>query len=1237
MVPAKNYSGVMSPDAAGVPQYVPGRGWGVAGGCPQVGYDHRVPNGEDFWLNVAPWRVGFDAAGFADAQGEYYPPVAEWVRVRLRSLREGPPLPGGELFEDLQHQNDAWFRFKVRPEASAGDVHGAFRFELAFDHPATGEVNHWVERGFCYDFEVFSPIWRGIGADGAAGGWQHFRLPTVVPAMNLYRTEDGRPYRALFQLDAAELGRPTGTQPWKEVEIAQALPYTLEDRTDFWANELSVQQIPTVSIRQCVDLDGDGLPDHGGLATHPVYPESHGLVAWEITRTGSPARDVVLVTAGMHYEPPGNLVMEGFIREVLAHPEWLERLSFVFVPILNPDAYEWGVTHVAPYGNNALPGAPDTVCDLEGWTWQYDLERYGYGRLADPEARSLHAYFSNLTRQAGHRILAHLDLHADLCPHPNRWVDHEWQPPSIYGYIAYLEAQDRQRAEALVGLLAPSTGRPVPAWNQFSWPYYRSYETPAGWTSWAYAGAAHWESYFAHTAVPLHITFEYDELALYRAKGLAKPPWIETPVIEDHGGYAVDGYIDAVGRQVGGSDAYLFDRWGAELAQAVKRVFGPPKDLWEDWNTPANTNGWYQFTGGTVGSAIDWQAEGGVGNSAFAWSQLAGLEEWPPGLGLYYPLTAWAESHAIDLVSTPWVTVSIHAQPFAGGLAADLKGGSLRLFVGQWNADDEYAFYAFGGEDFRVGSGGWVRSTVGVSDRPEEWLLLQQPQPGKGRGIPLTSILPEPQQWGFVIIGAGSQPSGWLGFEDLRVTRRFGREGWNQPAAVNGWTRHTGALEEPPVAWSSTGGVADSGYAWTPLDELAEWVYTPGSRFPLAAYGGVRQQALHAVDLLERNVVTLSLNPACRVEGVPAPEADLKGGMLGFWVGRWTSETNHTFYRYLREPLLMGTGGWTGSRLTLTSHPVDWQLLSGVGPDRAAPLAEILADPQQWGIGLFGASTTPAGVLGFDRLSVVSQGHNWDREHDRDAWRYFGGADPGEPPVWHGQGGWGGSGYVACPLDALRSWEPTGSQRYYPLYTLAERQPVNLREMPAVRVALNRVPTGGPPADLRGMLTFFVGRWNDDARYAFYFFKQPVHLSATFGWFPAGLVLTSDPADWDAVGPGIPSVSLVALLERPQQWGFAVVDASGQPTGWLGFDELELHPAQAQALSARLVAETTLELAVSGSPHDGVPLESTTDLAGSRPWVPCAVVALDASGQGSWRERLGPDARQRFFRIQPEF
>ncbi|MFO8078750.1 MAG: M14 family zinc carboxypeptidase, partial [Armatimonadota bacterium] len=90
-------------------------------------------------------------------------------------------------------------------------------------------------------------------------------------------------------------------------------------------------------------------------------------------------RDRVFVVAGEHAaESAGMYACEGFMREVLAHGEWMERMAFFFVPVFNVDGVYYGRTYF-----NVPPGITDGPGVNLSATWherpapeQQDLWRF---------------------------------------------------------------------------------------------------------------------------------------------------------------------------------------------------------------------------------------------------------------------------------------------------------------------------------------------------------------------------------------------------------------------------------------------------------------------------------------------------------------------------------------------------------------------------------------------------------------------------------------------------------------------------------------------------------------------------------------------------------------------------------------------------------------------------------------------------------------------------------------------
>jgi len=131
-----------------------------------------------------------------------------------------------------------WFHFRVRhPDPLGMARQYLLRFELAMDNPyaftnGLVQLNNWYVTGYVWDWEShagrhpFTPVYRIKYATGTVGPWRHFPEAAVRPNTNYLHT-DGRTYRCLFEeVFPASIA-------WREVEVAQNLPYTLEDRNHY--------------------------------------------------------------------------------------------------------------------------------------------------------------------------------------------------------------------------------------------------------------------------------------------------------------------------------------------------------------------------------------------------------------------------------------------------------------------------------------------------------------------------------------------------------------------------------------------------------------------------------------------------------------------------------------------------------------------------------------------------------------------------------------------------------------------------------------------------------------------------------------------------------------------------------------------------------------------------------------------------------------------------------------------
>ena len=115
--------------------------------------------------------------------------------------------------------------------------------------------------------------------------------------------------------------------------LASPTPYTL-DRRDTVLAELATAH-PTLV--------------HTTTIGHSAHSKAHGhpLRMTRITAPGdATTREAIFLIAGEHCsETAGIHACEGWMREVLAHPDWLRQFAFYFVPIVNVDGVFYGATY----------------------------------------------------------------------------------------------------------------------------------------------------------------------------------------------------------------------------------------------------------------------------------------------------------------------------------------------------------------------------------------------------------------------------------------------------------------------------------------------------------------------------------------------------------------------------------------------------------------------------------------------------------------------------------------------------------------------------------------------------------------------------------------------------------------------------------------------------------------------------------------------------------------------------
>lgn len=390
------------------------------------------------------------------------------------------------------------------------------------------------------------------------------------------------------------------------------------------------------------------------------------------------------------------------------------------------------------------------------------------------------------------------------------------------------------------------------------------------------------------------------------------------------------------------------------------------------------------------------------------------------------------------------------------------------------------------------------------------------------------------------------------------------------------------------MPWLGHGGEGDSGFVFAPLDKVQIHFSAPGAHEALYTCPGIDCPFLDtAVDLTRLNQITVSLNrqPLSAAINSPAPAADLKGGKLVFFVGRFDSATRYAFYYYNRQCFAEPpAAGWHPTSISLTTNPEDWTSFDPV--THAFPVSDLLPNPQQWGIWILDAAGQPTGNLGFDNLSFgkprvvtpVSKalpGH-FTFDCGAEDWNYWFEYNPevGDPLPWRPGGGFA-AGHTWSPLQQLKLWPPAPepTNAHFLFVTYDRQNPLSLAKGATIRARFNRqpLPARQPAVALMGsVLCFFVGTARSASDYAFYYFNRAMPVSSASGWNSAQLTLTSNPADWRLLAGRGKLPALSELLPNPPQYGFCLIGARAQPSGWLGIDALDfqvpLHVASVAVL-----------------------------------------------------------------------
>ena len=185
---------------------------------------------------------------------------------------------------------------------------------------------------------------------------------------------------------------------------------------------------------------------------------------------------------------------------------------------------------------------------------------------------------------------------------------------------------------------------------------------------------------------------------------------------------------------------------------------------------------WGQPTGGgeVTDHAVVWMANGGVGWTPRVTVDMENLDYTVNGYWPYYlnspdvggTRTADQELNFDDhTVSAAFNSHNI-ADPF--------NGGSVFFFLGQYIDGGNSAWYTFN-QSFAVNvtQDDWSQATsIDITGDESQWTLL-----GGNASISVTNLFNNPQQYGFVIVGAGSQPTYNLSMDNFSATQTIPEPG----------------------------------------------------------------------------------------------------------------------------------------------------------------------------------------------------------------------------------------------------------------------------------------------------------------------------------------------------------------------------------------------------------------------------------------------------------------------------
>jgi hypothetical protein len=193
---------------------------------------------------------------------------------------------------------------------------------------------------------------------------------------------------------------------------------------------------------------------------------------------------------------------------------------------------------------------------------------------------------------------------------------------------------------------------------------------------------------------------------------------------------------------------------------------------------------------------------------------------------------------------------------------------------------------------------------------------------------------------------------------------------WNTtPPAENHWNYWDASPGGygSPASWTSSGGYANSGHIYMPMNELVKWPAAENLYWPVFTIAGTgHREAYQELDLTKDPVLNILLSAA-------GGTVNLQGGQLYFFIGEWIGGVTPSavFYRST-TPLVVNSTGWSLVNSSKVGKETDWDLLFRENSTRLA--SDLFFHPQQYGLVLVGAGPDPlSGDLHIDNFSSIPE------------------------------------------------------------------------------------------------------------------------------------------------------------------------------------------------------------------------------------------------------------------------